>query len=445
MHHTGEQDTIAAIATPPGRGGIAIVRISGPDAVAVSRSLIDYPATELPDRMMIHCHVSDQGDHIDEVLACVMRAPRSYTGEDVVELQCHGGNAAARAILEALFRQGIRPANPGEFTRRAFENGRIDLVQAESVMEIISSESREHLRHAELLMDGAFSRRLESMLGQITHAMSLLEITIDFTDQGLDAPHETELINAINSAIDTIDSMLATHTTARRVRDGVRVVLTGPVNAGKSSLFNRLLGRKRAIVSDTPGTTRDWIEERIELDGIPINLVDTAGLRTTGDIVEREGVTEAERLMRESDIVLHLHEPGQPAIDENEGIPLILPVLSKSDLNGASTGLADEHVLAVSSRTGAGIDALRNELSRLCRDIVGIRSTDTLVLVERHRIGLSNAHDALIRARTAIGSWSEEIITFELDTTRKEIEHILGRNIDLAVLDNIFNRFCIGK
>jgi tRNA modification GTPase len=365
----------------------------------------------------------------------------------VVEIQCHGGYASARAILSSLLSNGARAAAPGEFTKRAFLNGRIDLVQAESVMEIVAAESADHLRHAERLMDGTFSRRIEKILADITHCLSLLELNIDFLHQGgIDAITRDELKQSINAIISTIDTMLSTYTTGKRIREGINIVLAGNVNTGKSSLFNAILGRRRAIVNSAPGTTRDWIEEKIELGGIAVNLIDTAGLRLTEDDIEREGVTEAERLLGHADIVLYLIEGEKPPVKPpmlETSDARIIQVLSKSDLH--TYPVADNNTIAVSSKTGNGVAKLINLMTAYARSTVGMEKCDSIILIERHRNELFAAHTSLDRALGSIDHWSEEVTVFELTEAKSHIEAILGRNIDIDVLDSIFSSFCIGK
>ncbi|MBT4483824.1 MAG: tRNA uridine-5-carboxymethylaminomethyl(34) synthesis GTPase MnmE [Candidatus Latescibacteria bacterium] len=446
MQYTEEKDTIAAIATPLGQGGISIVRASGIDAVRLSKSMFKGSKDpEMPDRTLVYGHITDSGEIIDEVLMCVMKSPNSYTGEDVVETHCHGGHAAAGAILELLLEKGARLAEPGEFTKRGFLNGKFDLVRAESVMEIVSAESPEHLRMAERLMDGTFSKRIEELLDDLHRSISLFEVNIDFLQHGPDAIQKKELKDSVIRTVKTLDTMIISYDTAKRVKGGLLVAITGKVNAGKSSLFNTLLGRKRAIVNTRPGTTRDWLEERIEIDGLPINLIDTAGLRETDDDIEREGVSESERFIRDADIIVSLIEALDP--ESSTGIykktENVIYVLSKSDL------LSDKHDnserLHVSSKTGEGLDKLSDSLAIKARSILETSTVDPIVIVQRHRRELQHAKEALSRALDSIDTWSEEITAFELREAEKHIEAIPGRNIATDVLDAIFKNFCIGK
>jgi len=443
IRSTTKDDTIAAIATPQGKGGISIVRVSGQDSIPIVRKIFrGGRLSDDADRCMIYGHIVDGDETVDEVLVCVMKAPRSYTCEDVVEIQSHGGGAAARTILALVCKKGARYARPGEFTRRAFLNGRIDLVQAESVMEVVEARGREHLRQAERLMDGDFSKRIGKLIDDLQHSMVLLELNIEFLHQGHEAVREGELRSSIETVADSVRKMLATYAAGKRIRDGVTVVLTGKVNAGKSSLFNALLGRKRAIVHPEPGTTRDWIGETIELDGIEINLIDTAGIRPTVSEIEREGVTESIRLVDSADIVVSLTESTDRHRQPGAGDPRTVEIVSKSDLVQHSP---DDTTLFVSTVTGEGIENLKRTLARKALDLVRTNDNDAVVMLERHRHLLTLTLESLERAKASIAAWSEEITTYELNEAKRHLEDILGKNIDLGTLDALFSRFCIGK
>lgn len=441
-----DRDTIAAVSTAQGRGGIAVVKISGAESLSVLREVFSsrrdpaqYPRT------MIHGFVKDSsGATIDEALAFHMPGPRSYTGEDVAEIHVHGGAAAAEACLALVLACGARPAEPGEFTKRAFLNGRIDLVQAEAVMEIVSAESREHLRRAERLLDGGFSRTIRQLLNHLTQSLARIELTIDFSDQDIEQSDHAEITTRITSARNTIETLIDSHRTVEKLRHGITVAIAGMVNAGKSSLFNALLGRRRAIIHDRPGTTRDWISERIELDGVPVNLVDTAGLRETDDEVERAGIAETERIIRDADIIVYVLSPGE----EPEAAPISpsstsIIITGKADL--LPGGMRDTRYLAVSTFTGEGLHHLRAFLSETCRSMISSSDGGSTVLVERHIRHLANAHTHLVAALAALETWSEEIAALELNAAEHDISSILGSHADSTVLDEIFRSFCIGK
>ena len=446
LHYPGDEDTIAALATATGRSGIAVVKVSGPESISLVNRIFKSPQNpEDHDRRMIYGHIMDNGEFIDDVLVCLMKGPQSYTGDDVVEIQTHGGSASAGITIGLLTDLGARIAEPGEFTKRAFLNGKIDLVQAEAVMEIVAAEGREYLKQAEHLMDGTFSARIEGILEKLRTSASLLELNIDFTDHGVEEIHPDELTRSLKSTIDTISSLIATYGTARRIKEGVRVVIAGKVNSGKSSLFNALLGKNRAIVNSTPGTTRDWIEEKIDLDGIPVNLIDTAGIRETPDDIEREGVEKAGNLIKNADIVLNLIEPAELPDNNHNSAPDAnqhIFIVSKADLYDKP---AKSDHLFVSSQTGEGLSGLNTLLSERARSLTGYSTIDTMVLIDRHRRELEKAKTALDHAHNNIGSWSEEIISMDIAKAQKHIENILGKQIDIDILNEIFSHFCIGK
>ncbi len=437
-----QNDTIAAVATPQGRGGISIIKISGPLALDLAESIIKSsknPAVH--PREMVYGKIIDGETTIDEALVCYMKSPRSYTGEDVVEIQTHGGRAAAAATLDLLIRKGARPASPGEFTRRAFLNGKIDLAQAEAVEQITSAESAAALQCAERMLEGSFSRKINGFIDAVTAARTALEMEIDFSDQGDENRRRNDIPASIQSVLRDIDAMLLTYRRGQYIRNGFRTVIAGKVNVGKSSLFNALLGKPRAIVNGKPGTTRDWIEEKIEIAGLLFSLVDTAGLRKTHDDIEKEGVTSSERLISNADIILHVLEP-----DDTESPPADLRriiVFNKADL--LESRPEKPGCLYTSALTGEGVEECRNQLVKTALACINHSEISGVLLLERHRNHLENARNALNRAISSFDSWSEEIIAMELNDAHRELASILGLNSAPDILDAIFKNFCIGK
>jgi len=447
FHNLYGSDTIAAISTAPGKSGISIVKVSGPDSIKLVKKIFSSKKDpEFPERTMVYGHITENNEKIDEVLVCVMKSPHSYTGEDVVEIQSHGGYAAAETILGLLLKKGARLANPGEYTKRAFLTGKIDLAQAEGVMEVVSADNIEHLKNAEHLLEGSFSKQIDLLLSDLKKSASLLEFNIDFQDHGIETIRKKDIKKSIKKTNKSLDAMIASYKTAKRIKHGLNVVLAGKVNTGKSSLFNMILGKKRAIVNRKEGTTRDWLEEKIELDNVPINLIDTAGLRSTNDEIEREGVKETEKLLRKADIIVYLHDVKEMEYitdDIFNDTPEHIHILSKSDLAGSikkRTGL-----LAVSSKTREGIQTLLSKIEKRSKSLLRDGNSNSMVMVERHRIELSKAKKNLKRALSSIDTWSEEIISLELKEAEKHLEAVTGRNIDIDVLDEIFNNFCVGK
>ncbi|WP_027368117.1 tRNA uridine-5-carboxymethylaminomethyl(34) synthesis GTPase MnmE [Desulfocurvibacter africanus] len=336
------QDTIAAIATPPGQGGVGIVRLSGSDARRIGLALFRATSPAFRDftpRMLHHGAILDaQGSPIDEALAVLMPGPRSYTGEDVLELHCHGSSAVLREVLDATLALGARLAERGEFTRRAFLNGRLDLSQAEAVAELIAAPDRAAAHLARTRLAGLLGERVRALRTRLEHLRAALCVAVDFPEDEVDCLAPEDFLSGVRAVMAEVRGLLTSHERTRAFREGAVVVLAGPVNAGKSSLLNALLGRERAIVSDTPGTTRDWLEESISLDGLPVRLVDTAGLRETADAVELEGVRRSRELLERADLVLLVLDGGQPAdpaalaLAHEVGPQRLLLVLNKIDL-----------------------------------------------------------------------------------------------------------------
>lgn len=442
-------DTIAAIATPPGRGGISIVRISGPDSGAILASV--FSGSRDPranDRVMVYGRIMNGTETIDEVLAVYMQAPHSYTGEHVAEIQSHGGYAAADAILSLVVGKGARLSTPGEFTKRAFLNGKIDLAQAEAVMEIVSAVSREHLVQAEHLFGGEFSQKIRNLHDTIQHTLAILEYTIDFAEEHTSGETHDDIHLQIESILTTITGLIESYTLAKKIKDGISVLLVGEVNAGKSSLFNAILGTRRAIVHSRPGTTRDWLEARLEIGGNTVNLIDTAGLRTTDDEIEMEGVYETKRLIQNADIIIRLHSAetlSSKTTSEDFIHSTVIDIISKADLLPDTYTTFSNNILPVSSKTGKGLDKLLTSLSETVQSLVQTSSTDSLVLIDRHRKELLAAREHVSCALRAMSDWSEEVISYELSETSRHLSAILGENIDIDILDKIFASFCIGK
>ncbi len=330
-------ETIAAVSTAPGEAAIAIVRLSGSSAVAVADAIFagSEKPSEFPTRLQHFGAITGETALIDQVLLSVHRAPASYTGEDLVEISCHGGALPAARILEAAFRAGARAARPGEFTERAFLNGKMDLTQAEAVIDLIRAKTDLALRSAMEQLEGSLGRRIGLIRGELIDLTAHVEASLDFADEDI-APDEGEKVQArLRSIMQKIGQLLATADRGRVLREGVRVVIYGPTNAGKSSLLNRLLGYERAIVSAAPGTTRDTVEESVELGGILVRLRDTAGIRESKDDVEREGMARTQQSLEQSDLTLHVMDgsaPRPPEFTTGEPDRLTILVLNKSDL-----------------------------------------------------------------------------------------------------------------
>jgi tRNA modification GTPase len=443
-------DTIAAISTPAGEGAIALVRMSGPDAIATADKI--FRGREKPPGFVSHVQhlgeiVDESGRVIDEVMMSIHRAPASYTGEDLVEISCHGGTLVTAKVLEACLRAGVRGARPGEFTERAFLNDKMDLTQAEAVIDLIRARTDLALRSATEQLEGKLGEKIRSIRQAIVDLLAHIEASIDFSEEGIE-PDETEKLRArLDSIRAEISALLATADTGRILREGVRVVIYGATNAGKSSLLNRLLGYERVIVSDTHGTTRDTIEETVNLRGIPVRLLDTAGFRTSTSDVEREGIARTERSLNQADLRLHIVDRNAPrpahfkeaAANGNE-----LVVLNKKDLP-ENTDWQNFSALRISCATEEGLDELEGEIvARIGKH--NLRPENAVAINLRHRDCLRRALDACDRARRAMDeNVSPEYLTVDLKEALAAVGEVIGAVGVEQILDSVFGQFCIGK
>ena len=434
-------DTIAAISTALGEGGIAIIRISGPDAVSLAQKVLTRKTFPETSHMYLTSLIDDSGQVLDRVLCVHFPKGRSYTGEDIIEIHTHGGILAARTCLELVLRHGARMADPGEFTRRAFVNGRIDLAQAEGVLDVIQARSIEALHAAAKTLTGELSRTAQKIHDDILTLQGNLEIQLDFPEgETLDGFDPSTGIDAVLSEL---EGLYAQCSAGNILRDGVRVVIAGSPNAGKSSLLNALLGRPRAIVTDIPGTTRDIIEESIIIDGIPIRLADTAGLRETGDIIEAEGVRLALEAVSESDICLYVIDASREITPEEMSYirDNMIIVFSKSDLPAVVHDInINAPKVRVSSRTLEGIDTLKT--------IIRDKASGGAVLNSGLNVSAGQLEDirqALDDLKAARISPDEDITAGLLGSARMALLHVLGVDAGDELLDVMFSRFCVGK
>lgn len=432
------RDTIAAIATPPGRGGIGVVRLSGPGVAAIARAILGG----LPrPRMATLCAFIDRrGERIDEGLALFFPAPHSYTGEPVLELQGHGGPVLMQALLGACLDLGARIAEPGEFTRRAYLEGKLDLAQAEAVADLIDASSREAARSAMRSLSGEFSQAVHALVGQLTELRALVEATLDFPEEEVDALHRDDVAARLERLRRELSRLLARSRQGSLLRSGIHVVIAGPPNVGKSSLLNRLAGEERAIVTSIAGTTRDVLREPLEIDGVPLVLVDTAGLHAAGDVIERIGMERTRAEMARADVLLAVSDATAA-----RGAPLDLPapghridVYNKVDLVPGFAVPAG--AIAVSAKTGTGLDALRQAIVRAAG---WAGSGETVFLArERHLRALDAAR---ARLEAAASAPQPEFLAEELRLAQAALAEITGQVTADDLLGEIFARFCIGK
>ncbi len=443
-------DTIAAISTPVGEGAIALVRISGPNAIAIADKI--FRGKEKPSRFGSHVQhlgeiVTPSENLVDEVLMSIHRAPASYTGEDLVEISCHGGILVTAKVLEACLNAGARGARPGEFTERAFLNGKMDLTQAEAVIDLIRARTDLALRSATEQLEGKLGEKIRSIREGLVDLLAHIEASIDFSEEGIE-PDEGEKLRArLESIREEISALLATEDQGRLLREGVRIVIYGATNAGKSSLLNRLLGYERVIVSDTHGTTRDTIEEIVNLRGIPVRLFDTAGLRTSNSDVEREGIARTESSLKQADLRLHIIDRNSPRpahFEENAPNGNEIVILNKRDLPEHSDWKGF-HALQISCANQEGLRELQQEII----DRIGkgnLHPENPVSINLRHRDCLRRALEACDRARRGMSAGlSAEYLTVDLNEALRAVGEVIGSVGVEQILDSVFGQFCIGK
>jgi tRNA modification GTPase len=443
-------DTIVAIATAPGRGALAIVRLSGPDAFDIARVLV-RPWPDAHRTATLSTIADASGERIDQAIVVTYRAPASFTGDDAVEITCHGGPIASASVMAALVAGGARPAEAGEFTRRAVLNGKLDLLQAEAVGDLVDAGTRSAHRVALSQLDGGLSRRIAELRDEILGLEALSAYDIDFPEED-DGPVPAARITArTREVIGKVEHLLATASLGEIVREGAVVVIAGAPNVGKSSLFNALVGRRRAIVTEIPGTTRDALEALIEADGWPVRLVDTAGLRDTSETVERLGIEVSREYLERADLVLVCGDSqeslssARSAVTSVSHAPMV-DVHTKSDL--LPPPARTQHAMFVSAEFGDGLRELASAIASRLRDAKGALTTDApLVTRERHRVALEHACNEL---RAFLEAWERRslpavVAAVHLRDATRHLEELIG-TVDVDdVLDRVFSSFCVGK
>ena len=452
-------DTIAAISTPEGAGGIAVVRVSGADAVRIADKVFSANITDAPSHTVHYGYVkNERGETVDEVLLTVMRAPKTFTREDVVEISTHGGFSAPRAALDALIRAGARHAEPGEFTKRAFLNGRIDLSQAEAVIDVINSSNDLARRTAVSQLEGALSSEIKAVRDKLVHLAAKMQVLIDYPDEDLEDVTTDDIRSvALECAAET-DRLLATADSGKILRSGIRTAIVGKPNVGKSSLLNKLAREERSIVTDIAGTTRDVIEEYINLDGIPIILTDTAGIRRTDDTVERIGVEKSLKSIDTADLVIVLID-GSSFFDD-EDIEVLratknkkrIVLINKTDLGQSKyieavrSRAAGSAVLEISAKTGLGLDKLAAEIKDVYRLGKIAQSGGAVITNMRHKTALIKASDALKNAASAIDNgMPADIASIDINDAISALGEITGETVSDDIVNAIFHEFCVGK
>jgi len=453
-----QNEPIAAVSTPPGRGGIAVIRASGEGVIALVSKLCSRDLGTVRSNSIVHVRINDvEGRPLDDGMAAVFRAPRSFTGEDTVELSCHGGTFVVSAVLGELYRLGIRPAEAGEFTRRAFLSGKLGLSAAEGIADIIDADSREQLMLAVTQADGGLGREFSRLYDAVSALVSEMYVRIDYPD--VDLPED--FVPNLNGLAADLGKLEAGYKTGRAVRDGVVSVICGAPNAGKSSLMNLLLGEERAIVTDIAGTTRDTIEERLTLGGITLRLCDTAGLRETSDTVEKIGVERALSRLGDAGLRIAVFDTSRmpdaddesllSALESSKDVPTAA-VLNKCDIGTYSAEylgilekrLPDARIIRMSAKTGMGRDELEAAVSEMfgADDVAG----GLIISNARQYAAVKRAADALNEAKYALESGQpDDIVGMLLEGVMSAIGECDGRAVSQDIVDNIFSRFCVGK
>lgn len=457
-----EFDTIAAIATPVGEGGISIIRVSGEKAIEISDSVFraknGKKISEMNTYTMRYGNIIDRetDDIIDEVIVALMKGPKSFTAEDVVEINCHGGVVATNKVLEQVIKAGARIAEPGEFTKRAFLNGRIDLSQAEAVMDIISAKTEVSMKAAVQQSKGRLSREINVLCDNLLNVLAAIEHTVDFTedDEEIDPSVTENIKHKVEEFLQNTNNLLETAEEGKIIREGLSMVIVGKPNVGKSSLLNVLLNEKRAIVTDIAGTTRDVIEEYINLDGIPIKIVDTAGIRDTEDIVEKIGVEKSREKINEADLVVLMLDMSRELNNEDREIiesvkdKKYICILNKVDLN---TKLNDkivdelENKIEISTVTGFGIDVLKEKIKDMFFN--GNIDTESIIITNtRHKQALFRAKENCEIALKEINNNAYlDLVSIYITSALKALGEITGAEIEEDLVNKIFSDFCVGK
>ena len=455
------QDTITAIATPFGTAGVGIIRVSGTQALEIGRRIFQ-PANANCSWETHHLYhgdiISADGKTIlDEVLVSFMNQPHSFTGEDVLEINCHGNPLIMKAIIEELITLGCRLAGPGEFSQRAFLNNRIDLSQAEALASMIAAKSAKACAIGLSQLKGSLTKEIDDLRNLLIQALAVIEATIDFTD---DVPaSDISQASQIDLAALRLQSLLATYRSAKIYAEGLSVVITGKPNVGKSSLLNALTGRKKAIVTDIPGTTRDLITDTINIQGVPVNLVDTAGIREPRDAIEKEGIALVWENLAAADVVIILLDSSNPitvedieVIQKNKNCNILIAI-NKTDLppaweTGTIIGLLpqDAKILNISAKFGTALDELKNILVDSCLSENRIDTGSVMITNMRHKMALEKALQNIAEAKNSITTGiSLEFAAFDLREALSNLDEITGRKINDEILDKIFSSFCIGK
>ncbi len=457
--------TVAAVSTPYGRGGIATVRISGEDAVSVAENMFrvggGVPLSALAPNQMVWGKILYEGEQIDDGMAVVFRAPHSYTGEDTVEISCHGGILLTQKVLEATFLSGAVPAAAGEFTKRAFLNGKLGLSQAEAIIDLIDAESMEKIRVAGAGARGALQKRADAIGADLRRALSSTYAYIDFPDEDLTDMTGEELLSVVETAEAELTALASSYTAGHAINEGIRCAIVGKPNTGKSSLLNALIGRERAIVTDIAGTTRDTLEETVTVGKILLRMADTAGIRGTADTVERLGVERSLAAMKDAELVLAVFDTSRPLDAEDGAFAAylsalscpVIAILNKEDIGGGADAFSVEELgvpfadtVHMSTKTGEGLETLKAEIERLFIDGEIDYAKDGVVANARQYAAICAAREHVQAASCALTSgFTQDIAGMDIELALSALGEIDGRSVTSDIVDDIFHNFCVGK
>ena len=456
------EDTITALATPPGEGGIAVIRLSGPESLQIAGRIFVNGKKErmvqFRDRYFNYGYILDHNKNlVDEVLLVYMKAPRTYTKEEVVEIHCHGGMIPVRKILDLLLKEGARLAQPGEFTKRAFLNGRIDLAQAEGVMDLISSKTEHAARASLQQMEGFLSKEIKAIREDMLDVLARIEVTIDYPEEDIESLVEHEIRKRLSAARDKCKNLLESAHQGRLIREGIKTVIIGKPNVGKSSLLNALVRENRAIVTDIPGTTRDVIEEYVNIKGILVRILDTAGIRETRDLVEKIGVEKSREMTQDADLILFILDASQPLGKEDMEIlqllkdKQVLILLNKSDQPHVIDeedirSLTDSTILKTSMVDGTGLDQVENFIYNMVYSGRVEQKNPVMITNNRHKEALIRAERHLGEALEAMdASMPLDMVTIDIRNVWEALGEITGESLTENLIDRIFMEFCLGK
>ncbi|MCH9612407.1 MAG: tRNA modification GTPase MnmE [Chlamydiia bacterium] len=455
MKSYDQDKTIAAIATPPGEGGVAIIRISGKEALPMANLLLIKDIFAIPSHTARFAKIyhPTTKEVVDEGIFLIMRGPNSYTGEDVVEIHCHGGALISKRVLEAAFAAGAHPAAPGEFTYRAFCSSKLDLVQAEAVQALIGAKSERALAEAEKQLDGRLSILIKDLQQSIIDVTAIIEAWVDYPEEGLEFASNDEMREMLNLIQAKMETLTDTFYDGKRISSTIGLCLAGSPNVGKSSLMNALVGHDRAIVTHVPGTTRDLLAEEIHINDLLFTLIDTAGIRQTNEIVEKEGIKRSQKSIQQADIILYVLDITTPLTPDQQETLDTLPkektllIFNKSDLSPSTKPtLPFPHQIEVSAKTHTNIDTLKSLICTLALQTDASEKSHVVITKERHFLALKKALSLIEKTLDGFNqNISPEFLAFDLRTSLKHLSEIIGQDITEEVLGSIFSKFCVGK